>query len=319
MLLNTNNRNNLIVKGARCFQKLPIGKFQPLERLLIPNQRLKDNNLPIIFLLALPRSGSTLIYQSLIHSFQPLYLSNLWNLFAELPYIGSIINTSFSKVYTSDFKSQYGFIKGVNGPSEGFKFWSYWTNSFLDERENILNNSSNSFTKVCYLRSILKELTSLDNPILAGYLGHILIIKELQEWFPSAVFIRLRRDPLSNALSILKARQRFSSHKWFSVLPKECIKYLDSDIYKQTASQVYWLNNRLDSPLNKNKVIDLSYEDFCEDPNEAITNIISKLNLNGFQIKKLSQLPKNFSYKRIDTSSSYEAKMLINELSTFNK
>lgn len=309
----SNPRDKLIVKVGRKIQNLPLHHFRAFESLMIKKPNHKNTDIPIIFILSPPRSGSTLIYQSIVHSIQPLYVDNTINLFSEIPYFGSKLSSKLNNEYISDFNSTYGFINGLNGPAEGLKFWSYWTNSFLNESENICGEKLKKSKKFIYLRKVLNALTSNSKPFLAGYLGHVLVIDMLKDLFPSCIFIKLRRDKLSNAYSIMNAMNTLSRKDWFSVLPLECEKYKNKDIYKKAASQVYWLNKRIENQVPKEKSISIDYEKFCLEPNQTMNNIVLRLNSMGLNINIKNKLPKYFNYRLINDNSSSNAQKISKE------
>ena len=286
-------RNSKIFKYFREFQNLPFEYLRPVEKLF---NRKTNSNLcqPIIFLLALPRSGSTLTYQSIIHGLEVDYLTNLGNVFYKLPFLGFTFSNLFLPNYQSKFLSDFGFVPGLNGPSEGFKFWSYWTNSFLDEESCNKENIVRYRTK--YFKSFLNNKFSQNRPFLAGYLGHILKINFLKETYPNSIFLRLRRNKINNAYSIFKARENNDNLKWFSVLPKESKSDMDKNIYYQIASQVYWLNKKMDNVHLDHKTIDISYEDLCKDPNSTIRYLRKRFLNYGLNLKYRNKLPNSFKY-----------------------
>ena len=81
-------RDSLMVSLGRAIQELPLAWLRPLEKLFL---WMAPSREPwVIFLIAPPRSGSTVCYQALVHSLQPLYLSNLWNLLYQTPLLGGL-------------------------------------------------------------------------------------------------------------------------------------------------------------------------------------------------------------------------------------
>ena len=76
----------ILLSIARIFQSIPPFLLSWIEFSL---PKKKSDFYPIIFIIALPRSGSTVTYQLLNRGTKSLYLSNLWKLMYALPYIGS--------------------------------------------------------------------------------------------------------------------------------------------------------------------------------------------------------------------------------------
>lgn len=297
------NRSSFTVKAARLFQKLPLSIFQFLEwPFLLFGKNKKEN---MIILIAPPRSGSTLTYQLLCHSFNSYYLSNLSHLLYKLPLLGGWLSGYLCKNYSSDFNSEQGFVKGLCGPAEGMHFWSYWFNSGLNEIENNNDFSIDSQEKhYLYIKSVFKRLGKPEKPIITGYLGHLICIERLKESFPNAIFVKLYRDPIANGLSIL-ASKRKSNSEWFSVYPKEC-DFIHADEHSQVASQVYWLNNKMNH-LSGDRVISIRYEDICANPAKIINKISNFCNERGLKLEVKSKLPNNFNRKKINPDNDFES------------
>ena len=124
-------------------------------------------------------------------------------------------------------------------------------------------------------------------------MGEYLFDKELEELFPEAIFVRLHRNRVKVAKSILKIRNNSNIGKWFSVFPKECLSYLDSPLHEQISAQVYWINKRLES-MNNNRTVHIDFESLCQEPALTINKVITYANNNGFQLEIEKELPSRF-------------------------
>lgn len=298
------SRISFSVQFARIIQKLPLSVFRIIEIPivhLLKDQRNKPN---IIILLALPRSGSTLAYQILSHSIKSTYLTNFGNLLYQLPLLGGWLSKIKCSKFGSDFKSQQGFVQGLCGQAEGLRYWSYWFANGIDERKPFLINQKKLLWRKKYLKNTFTILSSPEFPIITGYLGHVLKWEQIRSQFPDALFVRLHRDPISNALSLLKSRD--DQNTWYSVFPKECQEYLSSSPHEQVASQVYWLNKRLESIKNI-RVIHLDYEQLCEEPSATLNRVIQYCNKYDFKIRKKWELPEKFTRKTINHDDNRDA------------
>lgn len=304
------SRRSPLVKIGRFLQRLPPDWLKPLEAPFVRFGRGNIDEPNLIFLMALPRSGSTLTYQAMVHGFEPLYLSNLWNLLYAIPWTGGRLSLAFCSKHTSDFKSEHGFVDGFCGPAEGLRFWSYWTGCGLDEVTSEKWPSSGKLEKrIEHFREISSRLASRERPIIAGYLGHVLAAEKIRAWFPDAIFVRLHRDPLSNAASILRSRLA-GSGKWFSVRPVECATTSSEDVHFEVASQVYWLNRRLAGLEADKKTIHISYEGLCSDPNQTLESILQKANSYGLSLNLKKRLPDSFSYRVVSPEQNLDTKKL---------
>lgn len=291
------NRSSFIVRAARLIQYLPLSILRILEQPVV-NLCSKNKNPSLIILLALPRSGSTLTYQLLCHSLPSVYLSNLSNLFYQLPLSGGLLSKWYCNQYISDFSSQGGFVSGLCGPAEGLRFWTYWFFNTIDECQSSSLKSKN--WKEEYLRNVFKSLGHPEQPVITGYLGHVLVWERLRTIFPEAIFIRLHRSPVENALSLLRCRQKNNETVWFSVCPTECGKHFQETLHEQVAAQVYWLNKRLDNLCYDERTVNITYEEICENPTLTLQKVIFFCNECGFNLVQKQSLPSFFQRKKID-------------------
>lgn len=305
------SRRSLAVRAARLVQRLPQGWARPLETPFVRSRT--DGRPTLVFVIALPRSGSTLTYQALVHGLQPLYLSNLWNLLYGVPWVGGQLSRTRCAGHESDFRSSHGFVEGMCGPAEGLRFWSYWTGGGLDETAPIPVSERRLAKRVDYFGDVVRRLATPADPMVAGYLGHALITERLREWFPEAVFLRLHRDPLSNAASILRSRKA-GSGDWFSVLPKECAAVQGQGLHAEVAAQVYWLNRRLDWLDRDERTIHLAYEDLAADPNGALQRVIEGGNGCGLALAARKALPSSFGHRMASADDDEDTAWLWEEL-----
>ncbi|NVK42620.1 MAG: sulfotransferase [Oceanospirillaceae bacterium] len=311
-------RSSIVVKIARLIQTLPLSFMRVVESPVVAllNRSSDDENL--VILVALPRSGSTLTYQALVHTTGALYLSNLWNLLYAIPFFGAVLSGRICKEYRSNFKSDQGFVGGACGPAEGLQFWSYWLGNGIDDRNPPKISVHKLHNRINYIRKVFGVLSRPERPIVTGYIGHTLKLEELRSRFPNAVFVCLRRDPLSTASSILNIR-KLNSKSWFSVFPKECNEYLNSDIYEQIASQVYWLNRRLDRIAEDPHTVHVAYESLCQDPGTEIERIVAFLNQKGMSVEVRRPLPDRFQCRLVQKEDGSDISRLAEALGRLEK
>ena len=288
-----------MVSLGRFVQKLPFHYFRPMERALISRDLdTGDHKQKIIFLLAAPRSGSTLTYQCFSHGTNVASLKNITNLFYQLPYFGLIVSEILGRPLVPKFNSNEGYVSGLLGESEGHKFWHKWTASPLSE-ENITTVSTED---IQYFKMVTTLFTKKYSKYLfAGYLGHVLHWKLLNRHFPNAAFIVLLRDPVATIASLYKIRTQ-NSGKWISTHPLECTIKDGSHLLEEVVQQVYWINRRLMESAKLENAIVVHYEDLCENPRKEITRVIDSLKILGFSdIKYFENLPSTFKQsKKVD-------------------
>lgn len=290
-------RRGLIVYFAKLIQSMPLGFLRNFEAPFVNEGMASKNSHRHIFILAVPRSGSTLLYQCLCHYFSVNYLSNLWNVFYKIPFIGGLISNRVCRNHKSNFLSNFGFVAGLAGPAEGYRFWSHWLNCYLDERSLSKSPFAMSDLKVGYLQKVLATLyIRTGRPFATAFLGHTLMPELVVNAFPDSVFIVLRRNPIAVAHSLLLAT-RVASQRWFSVVPNECTDLDFQTEHERVVSQVYWLYSRLFDFSKRHEVFFVDYSELCHDPNRVFENLQCWLNERNLVVELNLPLPSQFPMK----------------------
>jgi len=89
----------------------------------------KNIKLPFapIFIIGLPRSGTTLLYQVMTKCLKMCYFNNLTDHFPKSPVLVSLLTSPFNGNRPhGDFSSYYGETIGWNAPSQGGLIWREW-------------------------------------------------------------------------------------------------------------------------------------------------------------------------------------------------
>jgi len=290
---------------------IPFQLLRPIESFTISVSQGYTPDLPRpIFLLGLPRSGTTLTYQCLTQAFLLNYLTNIWHSLYKIPYWGGLVSSFMVRRSRSEpnYSSSLGFVKGICGQAEGLHFWRYWMGAGLIESGN--DSHLIPAADPQYLVRSLGALQQSKGPFISAYLGHSLCISELYHLFPGAIFIRLRRDPVMNALSILSCL-RSSDRPWFSVYPAECAFESDASDHYKAASQVYWLNRRIDSSLKSIQAFDMSYEGLCSNPSATMEAFDGYAKGHGVALSRRHVLPEKFTVRQLSSCSSIDVNAVL--------
>ncbi|MHA1757223.1 MAG: sulfotransferase [Promethearchaeota archaeon] len=196
---------------------------------------------PPIFILGTPRSGSTLLYKILVYGLSLSFFCNLVEKFYLCPGIVSLILTKLTKVNPPyNFLSYYGNTSGWNGPNQGRMIRNRLL-KFTGEYNKPKEISRNQLIEIRGTIGIIEKAFNM--PFISKYQLLCLYIFQLIEAFPNAIFIKVRRNPLQTAQSILNARRElFGDYAaWFSVKPREYEKIENIDPIRQVCEQVYYI------------------------------------------------------------------------------
>jgi len=304
----------LIKKAGYGFQSVDLGFCRFMEWCLVKNETPSQTiQMPLICVCGPPRSGTTLSFQVLTQAFDTLQLTNLHYLFYNTPLVGLKISKALTRPYVSDYKSQYGFIKGLNGPAQAYEFWRYWCDQHLVEK-----TPSPPPERVRLFKREMNAIYSGDRrPLLTGFLGHSFYIDQLSKLFTKSFFVRIKRPMLASALSLMKFMNSLKDNKAASAVPRECQELAVKSIHETVACQIYHINKRLDylEKLYRDRIVDLHYHDVCNSAHKTVNRLTKFIREKSIEIKMRQdvEIPESFRESRVnkdfneDTRKIYEA------------
>lgn len=234
---------------------------------------------PQFFITGLPRTGTTLVYQYMVHRLDMAYFTNKTGDYYMTPCAVTWLSRLLLPAYKSNFTSNYGKVSGLMAPREAGAFWlrffdiHAYTEFQAMQRENPLEHMDTLKKTVACIQHIFNNA-----PLVNKNVKHMLRLNALEQLFPDACFIIVERDFSDVALSVLEGRKKNTDNpdQWWSVRPPsydtlKTLPYLD-----QVARQVHDLNQKLQQDLEQlspDRVIRLDYRQFCQNPETVIDKI----------------------------------------------
>ncbi|WP_028573659.1 sulfotransferase [Desulfonatronovibrio hydrogenovorans] len=236
--------------------------------------------LPVIFIVGLPRSGTTPLAQMMIQRFRLGYASNLIAKFWNAPEFGISLARELSQDpghESSGLESNYGFTAGYEGHHEFGYFWRRW----FDFKENhFLDHEAQSRIDV---RGLQKSLAVMENawkrPLIFKNPAALPLQTEfLANMLSTSFFIYIKRDIESVAVSLFNGRIKYMKdiNQWFSIKPKQYSHLKSQDIPEQIAGQIHYTQKELDRQMEMvpaHRKHCLSFSDLCLNPNEELSQI----------------------------------------------
>jgi len=243
------------------------------RRRLQPPQRL--THAPM-FVISLPRSGSTLLYQLLLQRFRLAYFSNLMAAFPDSPVTVAVISGWLGgQDPPEDVASTFGATRGWRGPNQGWRLWNRW----LPESLDYIDPDRLDPTAVGEMRATVDQLQRQRRaPFVSKWQRHAPRLRALAAAFPEALFIHLRRSPEMTAQSILAGRRRFFNDEtaWLSARPRAYERISRLAPIEQVCAQVVELERdiREDQALiGSDRFMFVSYESLCLAPEAVLDGV----------------------------------------------
>lgn len=276
-----------------------------LNKILAPHEESayeeREEKYPSINVIGAPRSGTTLLTQLICSCLDVGYINNLSAAFWRAPVHGIRLSNKLLRSHPElSYRSDFGRTAGLHEPHEFGYFWSrLLDNSEMYEKSEedealmdwsrirlVLLNMLNAFGKPAAYKAIH----------LGWHIGRI------QQELPRTCFVRIRRNPTDNALSILKMRRAYwgSVDNWVSFKPKEYDWLQSLPYWEQVVGQVYFLEQgvteRIES-VGKRNVLEVRYRDVCTRPREVLEQVVALLEDNGARIPLLRSPPSSFTWR----------------------
>jgi len=262
---------NRIAKRARFI----LGGFQigrQLEEKIINSK--KSYYSPPIFIIGLPRSGSTLLYQLITHHFKVSYFSNLSSFFFSYPATVTFLTLLFHKKFNiKSFQSKFGFTYGIFAPSEAGAIYRYWFDG-SKPRTQLFRQTCNKITDL------------MKRPFVWKNLNLSYEIDRIYSMYSNALFVLVERD-------LDYTRTVDGPGLGIKGLTKNDLMS-SSDLLKVVVEHIKKMNDQIYKSLKNDNInlIKVRYSDLCQDYSNQLTLIERLYASNDYFLERKNE----FSY-----------------------
>jgi hypothetical protein len=258
------------------------------------------NQFPPVFILGVPRSGSTLLGQIVLSAFHLAYIPNIAAQFYMCPVTMARWGLRFCRRYSTAFESRYGYERGCMAPSEAGPIWNRW---FPSEQKEGFNYTPSGYMRPdaqFQVRQLVAHFERLFKaPFFTKNLKMSVRLQSLREIFPESLFITVHREPFETARSILLYRRKYQRYPWWSVMPREIGSLMDLPDVDQVCHQVYYLEKNMTDDLRlfpSYQSLSINFNALCKDPRKYLKRIEDFLIRGGLSVrKKTTDIPEKFN------------------------
>ena len=303
-------KNELLKQTLRPVALLTFGVLGGIENKLRPEVELRYSP---VFIVAPPRSGTTLLYQLMTGCMSTCYFTNLAQ---RLRVQGSEIIPALSARLVKwlrldhrqdeSFESYYGATEGLGGANEANGIWERW---FPEDEHAIPPGYLSASDRQGVYRAVAVTEQVFGRPFVNKCIRHSVRIQALAEIFPTALFIQCTRNRLDTAQSIFIARARerpfelegicSPSQQWWSVRPKEHELMKHKGIVEQVCEQVFWVEQSIIAArcaLGAYRFLGVDYKDLCHTPRRELDRVVRFMNDHGAPTEITHPVPDSFPY-----------------------
>lgn len=227
-----------------------------------------DGDQAPVFILSVPRSGTTMLYQLMARSME---LSVITNLMALAPRymlrLARISNAKAARDRNPLHPGTFGYLPGLHGLSEAGKVMERWFEPGAGP------------THRQQVREMIAALTHrTGRPLLIKSLSLVGRLEAVAATVPHARIVRLHRDPRQVIRSLVRAQSdpRSAADQWEGVTPPGLLEAGDLGTVRRAAAQVAALSSMLhdaSTVFDADSVLDVSYEDLCRAPQTVLARV----------------------------------------------
>ena len=269
-----------------------------IERLLMASCTKCRQPQPI-FIVAAPRTGSTVFYQALTFFFGLPYFSNLANdSFGEVPLVAIALQCGIPQ--PRSFKSYYGKTRNVFEPSEASNIMRNWFGGGHPSQSRSAKVLAGKKRHMFMTLACAQQLYG-DLPVVIKNAWNCFRIQSIANTLPGARFIWLTRDLERAALSDLEARYQTKGDPlaWNSATPAKIEELQKLPPEYQVVENQFEFNKAIKnglSPLPRSQWRRVSYEDFIKNADDVIVCLCKWLRMSIKDERRISTT-KRHGYK----------------------
>ncbi len=291
--------------GDEAFLRSLNEHLEPAERALYVDREIAH---PFLFVVGLPRSGTTLLSQLLAYCLDVGYMTNFTARFWLAPVHGLRLGRiMLGSDRPAVFESDYARTDDLREIHEFGYFWRHWLRKTTfddvvraDELEDTIDWAGLRLT----LANVQAEL---GKPFVGKNMLGAYHMPRLSNVLGNVIWVHISRDPLDAAVSILDARRKHydDPRHWWSYVPVEYDRLADLDEWGQIAGQVHYLERLYESELAGlgDGAIRVGYEQLCDDPAGVLAEISSR---SGVPV--VASPPASFRFRAYDDRDEDKAR-----------
>lgn len=286
-----------------------------------PNISIKNSEqIPIIYIVGVPRSGTTLASQVLSYCLDIGYINNIIARFWTRPSIGVRLSQAIlgkDPAATLDFSSHYGSTPGAAGPHEFGNFWRHWFPFKSASTHHLSTEILQSVDQMGLKNALENELISyFEKPLLIKNLTCGFHAEFLTQVHKKSLFIHIYRNPYDTARSILQCRKSIygNYNTWWSLKPAAW-PFKARNSAEDVALQVLYCNKEITEQLKKTAVrsINITYEQLCKKPNYVIERVCNTIMDMGYDLRPIRTIKNKFICHK-ENPLTYEMEQILKDI-----
>ncbi len=263
---------------------------------------------PFVFVLGLPRSGTTLTSQLLAYCLDAGYIDNVAARFWLAPVHGIRLARLIAGGERGEttFRSDHARTPGLADIHEFGYFWRHWLRKHTFDDVVKAREREDEIDWVGLRRTLANVQHELGKPLVAKNVLASYHLAKVRDVLGPVVWVYVERDPLDVCISILEARRSYYSdpRRWWSYVPPEYPLLAGLDEWEQIAGQVHYLARFYERTFREagdDAVVRVDYEGLCADPGAVLAAVARRsADVYGYPLAVRVPPPASFPFRRHD-------------------
>jgi hypothetical protein len=255
----------------------------PLDLLLSSVERRREGRVgagttgPLVFICGAPRTGTTLVHQTLVRHLPVSHFNNLTALFPASPLTATRLFARFLGEPVVDYTNFYGRTTRLSGVNDALHLWDRWVGSDRINPQPCLSPAAADKM----LRFFVAWREVVGQPLVAKC-NHLNAAAHLiANVLPEATFICVERDPLWHAQSLYQARKLIHDDHRLPYGLTDSSNSTNEDPIDSVVRQVRFhadLAETQQRRIGVDRFWRVRYEEFCSDPGRLVQRVARTIN-----------------------------------------
>ncbi len=260
--------------------------IKPLDRVLAPLERRRiarngDGAAPAILVVGGPRSGTTIVYQTLARHLAVACTTNWVDGFARSPITAGRLRKRGTTNPRFTDQNYFGSVAGLDGPNDAFGVWNRWFGETRGRPESLSPDNAEAMRAF-----VATWYATFGRPLLNKNNRNSLCIQSIAEALPEAIFVVVGRDPLYVAQSLIESRAEVQGDKRFGwgLLARDAPATNPGSYIDAVCDQVVEFQRLIAHQANAveaRRVVQVDYEAFCKDPSSVVQAVQTAARIEG--------------------------------------
>jgi Sulfotransferase family len=260
-----------------------------------------DERHPVIHVLGLPRSGTTLGLQLIAAHTDVAYIDHIAAAFWRAPTVGLRLSRDLRRQlpHRSSYESDHGRTATLTEPHEFSYLWSSLLGLEFGLESLVQPDPDHRVDWANVKRVITNMCAVVERPLAFKSFHVIWHLQGLCQTLPRTVVVLIRREPLAVAQSLVRMRESLygSREAWASVRPREYSWLKDEDYATQIAGQIFYVNRVIEEGCRfvpAQGLVEVTYDELCRSPRSFVDRVVEAVGLQGGEARVTSTPPTSF-------------------------